>query len=187
MNEASFSQPERRSYLIPVLIALFVVCGVIAYVLEKIPRRTADLAITHIAVLPTHTVLKSDSKVVGHKDEADDDLYVVANVRVDDRLHVPLLIKDITATLIAPDDTVRTTSAVDKSDLANLYAAFPALKPMASEPLLRESVIRTGDHAEGMVLLHFPIPEADWKQRKIATLTLDFYHQNSLTVEIPKP
>lgn len=187
MNEASFSQPERRSYLVPVLIAAFAICGIIAFVLEKIPQRTADLTITHIAVFPTHTVLKSDSKVVGHKDESDDDLYVLAHVRVDDRLHVPLQLKDITATLIAPDGSVSTTSAVDKRDLANLYAAFPAIKSMTSEPLLRESVIPRGGHSEGMVILHFRITEANWRQRKVSTLTVDFYHQNSLTVEIPKP
>jgi hypothetical protein len=187
MSDLTFAQSERRSFLLPALIAISVLglgC-VLAYLYAS--RHTVTLAVTHVAILPTHTVFKTGSKVVGHQDPFEDDLYVLASVRIDDHLRVPLFLKDITATLTASDDSILTTSAIEQNDLANLYLAFPALKSLASAPLLRESTIQPGDHGEGMVILHFPIAEAEWNQRKSASITLDFYHQDPLTVPIPKP
>jgi hypothetical protein len=186
MAELTFSQTERRSILVPALIAVVVIGTIAALAFFYLPRHTADAAVTHVAILPTHTAFKTDSKVVGHVDPSEDDLYVLATVRVDNHLHVPLFLKDITATLTSADDSVTTTSAVEERDLASLYTTFPALKPLASVPLARESAIDPRGHGEGMVLLHFPIPQSLWDQRKGATITLDFYHQGSLTIPIPK-
>lgn len=187
MSELTFAQSERRSLLAPAIVAiaaLAIACGLF-YLYTA--RHTVTLAVTHVAVLPTHTVFKSESKVVGHQDPFQDDFYVLATLRIDNRLKNPVFLKDITATLTAPDGTVTSTSAIEKNDLDNLYLTFPALVPLASAPLLRETAIQPDSHAEGMVILHFPIAQPDWDQRKSATVTLDFYHQNPLTVLLPKP
>jgi hypothetical protein len=185
MAELTFSQSERRSFLVPILIALAVLAIAGAGIYLYMPHRVADLAVTHTAILPTHTVFKSETMLVGAQQQAEDDLYVLATVRIDDRLRLPLFIKDITATLTTPQGEA-TASAVQKNDLPNLYVTFPALKPLASAPLLRETAIQPGGHAEGMVLLHFPTTQAVWDQRKSATVTIDFYHQGPLSVTIPK-
>ena len=78
------------------------------------------------------------------------------------------------------------TSAIEKNDFDNLYTTFPQLKPFASSPLLRETAIQPNDHAEGMVLLHFPVTQAQWDQRTSATVTITTYSQGDLTVTIPK-
>jgi hypothetical protein len=187
MADSTFSQSERPSFLVPALIVAVIVAIAFALIYFFTPHRIADLTVTHTAILPTHTVFKTESKLVGHQDQVQDVLYVLATVRIDDKLRLPIFINDITATLTAPDDSVTTTSAVEKNDLANLYVTFPALKPLAGTPLLRETAIQPGDHAEGMVLLQFPATEADWNQRKSATITIDLYHQGPFTVTIPKP
>jgi hypothetical protein len=154
-----------------------------------IPKSVAGLTVTHTAILAKHTVFKTDSKLVGHQDQADDDLYVLTTVRIDNHLRVPLFINDITGTLTPPDDTAAeplTASAIEKKDLDNLFTTFPDLKPLASEPLVRESSIPPRSSAEGMVLLHYPITQADWNNRKSTTVTIDFYHQGPFTVSIPK-
>jgi hypothetical protein len=190
MSELSFAQPERRNFLVPALIAIAVlailIVGIYLYVLY-VPHSTADLTITHLAVLPEHTVFNSDSKIVGQKARFDDDLYILATVRVDNRLRVPLTLDDITGTITAPDGSESTTAALQKRDLPNLYAVFPALVPLASAPLPRESIIQPAGRAEGMVLLHYPIPQAEWDQRKSASITLKFYNQDPITVPLPKP
>lgn len=188
MSELTFSQPERRNYLVPLLIALVLVGGIFAYIYLR-PHRIADISVTTPAVVPEHTVFKSLSKVVGHEDEAQDDLYVITTVGIDNRLKIPLTIDDITGTLTPADDSAEptTASAVEKNDLDNLYITFPALKPLASAPLLRETTIPPGGHAQGMVLLHFPIAKTDWDSRKSASVTINFYHQDPLTVPLPKP
>ncbi len=187
MSDLSFAQPERRSFLLPALIALAVLALVFVGIYLYVPQRTADLTVTHLAVLPTHTVFNSDSKVVGRQAPFEDDLYILATVRVDNHLKQPLTLDDISGAITAPDGADTTTSALQKNDLPNLYAVFPALVPLASAPLLRESIIQPGGRAEGMVLLHYPIPQAEWDQRKSASITLKFYNQDPITVPLPKP
>jgi hypothetical protein len=187
MPDLNFSQPERRSFLVPGLIALAVLGGAFALFAWLTPHRIADIIVTHTAILPIHSVLKSGSMVVGVQDEAHDDLYVLATVRIDDKLKLPLFLKDITATFSPADGDDITTSAVEKNDIPNLYVTFPALEPLGSAPLLRETELQPGQQAEGMVLLHFPVTQQDWDQRKSATVNVQFYQQGTLSVTIPKP
>lgn len=157
----------------------------LALVIRATPRRTADLAIIHTVIVPIHTVLKSDSIVVGH-DESQDDLYVLATLRIDDNLHLPLFLKDFTATLTTAEGEEFTTSAIEKQDLPTVYTAFPALHSLASTPLLRETMINPGRSAEGMILLHFPITQAVWDHRRTAFLDIDLYHQGKQEVLITR-
>lgn len=187
MSDLTFSQSERRNFAVPIVIALVVLGLVFAGIYLYMPHKVADLSVTHTAILPTHTVFATGSKLVGAQQEIQDDLYVVATVRIDNRLHDPLFISDLTGTLNTQDDSAVTTSAIQKGDLNNMTITFPALKPLMSAPLARESEIKPGDHAEGMVLIHFPVTEDIWKQRKSAIVNVEFYHQGTFSVEIPKP
>ena len=186
MSELTFSQAERRSFLVPALIALAVLALAFGGVYLYMPHRVADLSVTHMAILPTHTVFHTDTKLVGAQPDAQDVVYVLATVRIDDRLHVPLFISDFTGTMTTADGAEVTGTALQKGDLDNVYITFPALKPLATAPLVRESTIQPGDHAEGMVLLNFPVSEADWKNRQSASIAVEFYHQGQFTVDIPK-
>ncbi|MEO6909469.1 MAG: hypothetical protein ABI158_00910, partial [Edaphobacter sp.] len=117
--------------------------------------------------------------------KAEDNLYVLATLRVDDPLHLPLILKDFTATLTTADDQQITTSAAEEKDLPNIYTSFPALKPLASPPLLRETLIAPGAAAQGMVLLQFPITQDVWNHRKSAILKVDLYQQGAFPISIP--
>ena len=147
----------------------------------------ADASVTHLTIYPVHTVLSTGSRIVGAGDQAQDDLYLFATIHIDNRLHDPLFISDFTATYTAPDDTVSQTGAVEERDFANLFTTFPALKPLAGEALRRETTIDPDGHADGTVILHFPITQAEWDQRKSATISVAFYHQDPLIIPIPKP
>jgi hypothetical protein len=181
--DLTFSQPARRNLLAPVLIAFLILGIIIALVVRFTPHRTADLAITRTAVYSAHTVFKTDSIVV-NSDRAQDDLYVLTTLRIDDRLHLPLFLKDFTATLTTAEGEEITTSAVEKPDLENVYTSFPALKPLASEPLLRDTMISPGQSAQGMILLHFPVTKEVWDHRRTAVLNIDLYHQGQQGVLI---
>jgi hypothetical protein len=182
----TFAQPARRNLLAPVLIAFVLLGVVIALVLRYTPHKTADVTITAASVYPAHTVFKSDTILVG-RDRAQDDLYVLATVRVEDRLNLPIFIKDFTATLVTTDGQEFHSSATEKQDIPLLITTFPALEKLASPPLLRETLIAPGQSAEGMVLLHFPVTQDVWNSRKSATLSIDLYHQGPLTISIPNP
>jgi hypothetical protein len=184
--EPTFAQPARHNLLAPVLIAFTLLGIIIALVVRYTPHKTADISITHTAIYPAHTVFKSDSTLVG-SDRSQDDLYILATVHVEDRLNLPLFLKDFTATLTTADGQEFQTSAAEKQDIAPLFTTFPPLSKLASPPLLRETLINPGQSAEGMVLLHFPVPQTAWNTRRSATLNVDLYHQGPLSVPIPNP
>ena len=183
VSDLKFAQPARRNLLVPVLLAFLILGIVLALVLRFTPHKTADLAITRTTIYPTHTVFKSDSMIVSSQ-HADDTLYVLTTLRIDDRLHLPLFLKDFTATLTTADGEEVTTSAVEKQDLDNVYTSFPELKPLSSEPLLRDTMISPGQSAEGMLLLHFPVTKDVWDHRRTAVLNVDLYHQGEQAVLI---
>jgi hypothetical protein len=186
MSALTFSQPERRSFLVPGLIAVaMLIFGLVIFALIN-PYRVPQLTITHTAVDAEHTVFASPSKVIGVKEQAQDDLYVLTTVRIDNRLKFPITVNDITGNISNTEDAELTTTAVEKTDFASLFAAFPKLVPMSGPPLLRETTIQPGAQVEGTVILHYPLTQADWDQRKSATVTIDFYHQDAITVPIPK-
>lgn len=184
MNDLKFEQHGNRNLIAPVLIAFLLLGFVLALVLRRGPPQTVNLTITHTTIYPTHTVFKSDSIVVG-SDKAEDNLYVVANLRIEDPLRLPLFLKDFTATLLTADDQELTTSAAEVKDLPNIYTSFPALKPLSSAPLRRETLIAPGASAEGMVLLQFPITVDTWNHRKSAVLNVDLYHIGAFPITIP--
>jgi hypothetical protein len=184
VTDLKFEQTARRNLLAPVLIAFLLLGIVIALVIRYTPSRTVNLTLSHTSLYPTHTVFKSDSIVVG-SDKAEDNLYVLANLRVDDPLHLPLILKDFTATLTTADDQKITASAAEEKELPNIYTSFPALKSMAFKPLIRDTLIAPGASAQGMVLLQFPVTEDVWNHRKSAVLHVDLYHQGAFPVSIP--
>ena len=125
MSDLTFAQAERRNFLVPALIAIAVLAIIIVGIYLYVPHSVADITVTHVTVLPEHTVFKTDSKVVGQQAPFEDDFYILATVRVDNRLRVPLTLDDITGAITAPDGTETTTSALQKKDLPNLYAHLP--------------------------------------------------------------
>jgi hypothetical protein len=183
VSDLKFAQPARRNLLVPVLLAFLILGIVLALVLKFTPHKTADLSITRTTIYPTHTVFKSDSIVVANQ-HTEDTLYVLTTLRIDDRLHLPLFLKDFTATLTTAEGEEITTSAVEKQDLDNVYTSFPELKPLASEPLLRDTMISPGQSAEGMILLHFPVTKEVWDHRRSAVLNVDLYHQGEQEILI---
>lgn len=168
------------------MLVAFLILGIaLVLVLRNTPRSTADLAILKTSLYPTHTVYKAESLLVG-RDNIEDNLYVLTTVRVEDKLKLPLFIKDMTATLVTAEGETIEASAVQKQDLPNLYTSFPALRPLSSSPLLRETLINPGETSVGMVLLRFPVTEEAWKERRSATLNIALYHQGPVSIEIPK-
>ena len=183
VSDLKFAQPARRNLLVPVLLAFLILGIVLALVLKFTPHKTADLTITRTAIYPAHTVFRSDSIIVANQ-HAEDDLYVLTTLRIDDRLHLPLFLKDFTGTLTTAEGEEVTTSAVEKQDLENVYTSFPGLRPLASEPLLRDTMISPGQSAQGMILLHFPVTKEVWDHRRTAVLNVDLYHQGEQQVLI---
>ena len=184
MADPTFSPPARSNLALPIVLAVGLLACAIYLVIRYTPHTTATLSITHTNTWQAHTVFKSDTIIVGH-DKAEDDLYVLATLHIDNHLRLPLFVKELTATVTTSNGQLFATSAAEKPVLNPLYTTFPALKPLASPPLLRDTTIAAGQSTEGMVLLHFPFTQEAWDHRKAATLTVDFYHQPPQSTPIP--
>jgi hypothetical protein len=185
VSDLKFAQSARSNLLAPVLLAFLILGITLALAIRFTPHKTADLDIVHTTVYPTHTVFKGESILVGH-DQARDDLYVITTLRVTDGLRLPLFLKDFTATLTTGDGQEITTSAIEKDDIPSVYSAFPPLKTLASDPLLRETMINPGQSVQGMILLHFPVTQEVWDHRRTAVLNVDLYHQGQQGVMISR-
>ncbi len=185
-----FNVIETRSKLPSALIATGVLILITIAVFHFNRDKKPELTITRIQTYIARTELKAmkgSIHVIGTMPHVDNDLYVLLTVKLTDTTHQPLFIKDETSILTAPDHSILESSAIQENDLAQIYAAFPKLKALASAPLTRDTKIQPGQSAEGMVLLHFPgATEANWRFRESATLTFDFFHQDPLTVTIPE-
>ncbi|HEY0264074.1 MAG TPA: hypothetical protein VGC07_06095 [Granulicella sp.] len=184
MADLNLYPTTRRSLAVPVVLAVLILAVIGAAVYHFIPKDTAELAVTKSATWQSHVVFKTDTILVG-RDTAEDDLYVVATLRITDTLHIPIFLKDLTGTLTTADGQRLEASAVEKNDLPNLFTSFPQLKPLAGTPLLREITIQPGESAEGTVLLRFPATQEAWNKRKSAALTVSYYHQDPQTIPIP--
>ncbi len=194
MADLTFSQPAKRNLAVPILIAVAVIIAATVATLRFTPHSTAEISVTKSAVHASHLVFKSESTIVG-SDRSQDDLYVLVSLHIENRLRLPLFLKDFTASLTPanPDGSPAediTSSAIEKTDVPNLYLSFPAVKALAAQQssplLLREITIEPGQSADGMVILHFPASLSTWDQRKSASVTIDFYHQQPIAVVIPK-
>jgi hypothetical protein len=181
--EPTFAQPERRSFLVPVLLALAALGVAIALAMHFFPATTVDIDHIHTDILPTDTVMKSSVIGAGEHDLV---LFVASTIRVDNQLRVPIYIEDFHLTLTNTDDAELTESASRDRDLPELETTFPGLKPMLAHPLPRNTVLNPNTAAQGTVLFALKIPKETWDQRKSAVIKVDLYHQPSIYATIPK-
>jgi hypothetical protein len=172
----------------------FIVAGVIMLVVAVAvfvfnPWKTAEFTITKAEVYAPHTEfqqLKGGMHVLSGAPAAEDDLYIVATVRIVDKLRLPLFINDCTALLLNRDGTQLNATAISSRDLARLEQTFPALAPMAQHPLDEKTPIAPGETREGTIVLQFPgLTAAAWNAKKSASLTLNLTHQGPQVVPFP--
>jgi hypothetical protein len=190
MPDLAFTQSERKSYLGPILLALAAIGLALAIARHFFPATSVETDHLRTDILPTHTVFKTDKSIgngasVMSHDPAEDDLYVLTQVRVVNKLRMPIYLDDFQATIVNPDGSELTARGLSLPDMASATVSFPALKPLLSTPLLRETKLEPGEAAQGMILLQYPISRKMWDDRKSATVKIDLYHQPALYYDIP--
>lgn len=185
MSDPTFSQPERRSYLVPILVAVAALVLAIVVAVHYFPATTVNIAHVHADLLPTHTVYKSDS-VIGH-DNAEEVLYLAETLTIDNQLRQPIDLDVFTLTLTNAQGAQLTSRAVSRQDLASLEQTFPALVPLLAHPLYPETSIEPGKQATGTLLFALPVPQEMYDARQSAVVKVDLYHLNAIYQTIPKP
>ena len=128
MSTPAFTQPERRSFLVPIVLALAAIAVAIAVAIHFFPATTVNLSHIQTDVLPTETVFKG-STIIGVRD-INRTLFVATKVRVDNQLRIPIYLDEPSLTFTQPDGSELEFHAVQKNDLTDLETNYPGLKPL---------------------------------------------------------
>lgn len=124
------------------------------------------------------------------EDQVEDALYVVTDVTLNNKSEVPLFLSSFHGSFILEDGSVMEANVLEKDDLPRIMAMFPKLKveaeALGSQPLLREASVAKGTTAQGYLVMYYNIPQGFWDKRKAADVKVEFYHQDPLTLPLPK-
>ncbi len=186
VSDPTFASPERRSFLLPIVLAMAALALAAALALDFFPATTVNAEVVHTDILPTTTVYKAQSIVVGQNEVAQT-LFVVSTVRVDNGMRVPVYVDNVSLTLTDNTGAELTEKALSKQDIATSEASFPKLKPLVAATLLQDASIDPGKSAQGVSLFSLNVPRTLWDARKSAVMKIDIYHQQSVFVTLPKP
>jgi len=180
----TFAQPERRSFAVPILIALLVLAAALV-TLYRTTKTSLTATYLHTEVLQNKTIYKSDTIVVGPP-ETSYTLFVVSTLRIDNKRKQPISLDDLVLTITDPHDAQLTAQALRPRELANAELSFPKLKSLVAAPILvRDTPIPPNHSAEGIAVFSVAVPQSVWDTRKSASIAVTPYHLGPITLAIP--
>jgi hypothetical protein len=183
-------EAKQRSMLIPVVLALVVLAVLGAWFAKVYLHKEVTGSVLRVAVYPVHAEYKRGSGVLVGENQTEDVTYVVASVALTDHAEVPLFVKDINGSFTMEDGTVMMAGAIEKTDLPRLAAMYPKMQPAldstAAAPLQSLESVAPGTTGTGYVIFAYNVPQAVWDKRKAADVSIDFYHQDRVTMAVPK-
>jgi len=182
--------PEPDHGVMPaILIAVLVLIVVAVIVFLANPREISELKFQKLDLYAPHTDFNAEGKspsLVGAGPSSEDDLYVVATVRMTNKLRIPIYITSTSVTLTSADGSAVQATGISPRYYERLEGTYPALVPMIGQPIYNEDEILPGSTRQGNVLLLFPgATEAAWHAKKSAVLTINLRNQGPQTVQLP--
>lgn len=190
MADLQFAPPAERSPWTAIIIAVVVLAAVGAAIFYFNPHRVADLSVPHVDVFAPHTEFSSlkgasGMNIIQTGTNAEDNLYIVATVHIDNKLRLPLFITGVQGTLTDATGQLYNAHTIGAIDLGRLETTFPQITPMVTHPLQDDDQVPAKSSLDRQVLLLFPTFNADtWQKKKAASITLNFAHQEPQTVAI---
>ena len=186
MSNPTFASPERRSFLLPLLSAMAVLALTAILVIHFFPLTTVKAEPVHTDILPTTTVYKAQSIVVG-QNEVVQTLFIASTLRVENGMRMPVYVDNVSLTLTDSTGAELTEKALSKLDIATVEQSFPKLKTLVLTPPLEDAAIDSGKSAQGLSVFSLNIPQSLWDERTSAVIKINLYHQPSVSVTVPKP
>jgi hypothetical protein len=189
---ADFSTPasSQRSPLTLAALAIVALTAIAVVVVLLQPGPSVVATVKNVQLFAPHTQFESmrgeaGTHVIQTNPSSEDDLYVVATVHLANKLHRPLTLTSSSASLITPEGTQMTPTVIAARDLPRLEETFPALTPMLTHPLPSDADVPAQGSLDGSIVLLFPTVGAQvWSTKKSAHLTLEFEHENPVSIEL---
>jgi hypothetical protein len=195
MAEFLSSAPEtsstRKLLLIGLVVALLLAAG-FGIFYHRASQPPLQATATRVLTLPLHTVYGTPKGGAAAMEapETEDSIYIVPLLRVTNTSDVPLFIKDVTSSVTLQDgrdNPGRRIGARDRERLQQMVAGIgPLLKQANLPPLDPEQTIAPHATAEGYAIFLYTMPSTEWDKRQTAAVRLDFYHQDAVTIPLPK-
>ncbi len=171
--------------LLPLILAVAGLAIAAALLPHFFPVTTVNVQLVHTEILPTTTVLKAQSIVVGQNEVAQT-LFIASTLRVENAMRVPVFVDGVSLTLTDQTGAELTEKALSKQDIATSEQSFPKLKQMLAAGQLQDEAIVPGASIQGTSLFSLSVPKELWDQCRSAVVKIDFYHQPSVFVTLPK-
>jgi hypothetical protein len=161
------------------------------------PRKTAEISVQKIDLFTPHTEFTAMpsashiSHIIGAPADSEDDVYVVATLRITDKLRLPIFLASTSATMTTASGATVEATVISPLDLPRLEETFPQILPLvsppAAPPIRFEDAVAPGATRVGTVVLLFPqTSEKAWQAKKSATLTLQLAHDAApITIALP--
>ena len=187
MSAPTFVQPERRSFLIPILLALAAIALAIGIAVHFFPATSVNTTHLHTDVLPTETVF-GGSTIVGQH-QVEHTLFIASKIRIENHLRQPIYLDGfhLTVTSGQPGQATELTQiAFAEKELGPAQANYAGLQPLLTRPLLLNTVINPSNSAEGTLLFALRLSPTQWDARQSAIIKVDLYHKPPLYITIPR-
>ena len=186
-RELNLGPADERRVMPYVLLAAVVIAAIVGAVFWLSPHKPVELVVTQVELFAPHTEFKAvpgAGHLIGAPGEMEDDLYVVATLRMTNKLSTPLYLDGMGATMVNNDAAYELTT-VRPGDVTRLEASFPQIAKLAAKPFSLDD-LPPGETREGQVVILVPSATAEqWKAKKSATLTVRLHRQDAQSVALP--
>jgi hypothetical protein len=186
--------PDRDNPVSKFLVAGLAMIGVGVVAFMLYPRKAAEISVQKVDLYAPHTEFKAtpgDNRIIGAPASFEDDLYVVATLRITDKLRQPIFLNSTSATMTTAEGATVEATVISPQDLPGLEQTFPEVLPLvnppAAQPISLDDAVAPGTTRVGSIVLLFPqISAKAWQTKKSATLTLNLTRDTApQTIALP--
>ena len=187
MPDLNLGPAPERNRTPAILISIAVLAAIAAAIYHFSPRNPTQVSVEKVDIFAPHTQSKASQggvHILGTPSFAEDNLYVVVHVSIQNKLGLPITLEPPEATMTTPAGVVAAT-VVSPVDIARLEQSFPALTPLATHPIGIDSQIAPHATLEGsIVLLYSTLSQTDWQTKKSANLTINYLRVDPQIVDL---
>lgn len=153
--------------------------------IHKPPIATGQ--VTQIWAHGVHTLSTPiDANGVQYTPETFDQVLVFANLRLHNQSDKPIVLREVLINSTF-EDGPHSSFVAGATDYQRIFVAYPELKDLRGEPIIRETVITPGQTLSGMVVSSFRVTKEQWASHKDLSITVQFQYHPDLTIPITAP
>lgn len=170
------------------LIAAFVITAAVWIFWTSIHKPpVAAGEITQMWAHGVHTLSTPiDANGVQYTPETFDQVLVFANLRIRNQSDKPIVLRDI-LTNATFEDGPHSSFIAGAIDYERIFVAYPELKGLHAQPIVRQTVIPPGQTISGMVVSSFHVTKEQWESYKDLSFTVQFQYHPDLVLKPASP